>query len=269
MSRPSEQHELAVEAVRELYDSTDGALFALAFGEQIHLGGFNASMQLAELAGIRGGSGADLCCCYGAGMRFLRRYRDVETMIGVDISPEVLRQGAERCAADGIANVEYRCEDACATSIPSDSLDFVWSEDAWCYVGDKDRLIREAVRVVRPGGVIAFTDWVEGAGLSDDERGFLLGGMNFPNLNTQQDYTQLLEQAGCNILVAEDTSLFSRQLDLVVEMLDTQYRWDALRLTSFDQDRVDLVVQGLRLIAEWGRAGKVSQSRIVARVGQA
>jgi SAM-dependent methyltransferase len=31
-----------------------------------------------------------------------------------------------------------------------------WSEDAWCYVADKPKLIAEAVRMVRPGGVIAF-----------------------------------------------------------------------------------------------------------------
>ena len=28
--------------------------------------------------------------------------------------------------------------------------------------GDKKRLIAEAARLVKPGGTIAFTDWVEG-----------------------------------------------------------------------------------------------------------
>ena len=50
------------------------------------------------------------------------------------------------------------------------SADFVWGEDAWCYVTDKPKLIAEAARVVKSGGTIAFTDWVEGpAGLTDAE----------------------------------------------------------------------------------------------------
>ena len=42
-------------------------------------------MDLAERAGIGAGmSGIDLCCCNGAGMRFLLRFRGVERMTGVD-----------------------------------------------------------------------------------------------------------------------------------------------------------------------------------------
>jgi SAM-dependent methyltransferase len=48
--------------------------------------------------------------------------------------------------------------------------DFIWGEDAWCYVTDKPKLIAEAERLVRGGGVIAFADWVEGpTGLSMGE----------------------------------------------------------------------------------------------------
>ena len=31
--------------------------------------------------------------------------------------------------------------DASATGLPGGEADFVWGEDAWCYVVDKDRLI--------------------------------------------------------------------------------------------------------------------------------
>jgi hypothetical protein len=36
----------------------------LIFGQQIHIGGMKASIELAEMAGIGAGlSGIDLCCC--------------------------------------------------------------------------------------------------------------------------------------------------------------------------------------------------------------
>tara|TARA_Y100000294_G_scaffold171829_1_gene185785 strand:+ start:217 stop:1029 length:813 start_codon:yes stop_codon:yes gene_type:complete len=261
----SEDHRNAIDAVRELYDGAEGALFGLIFGEQIHLGGFNASTTLADDAGIRGGSGVDLCCGYGAGMRLLSRYRDVESMIGIDISPEVQNVGRQRCVEDGITNIEFRCEDACATSIASSSVDFVWSEDAWCYVPDKDLLIGEAVRIVKPGGAIAFTDWVEGSDLAAGEREFLMAGMRFPGLETMDGYVGLLQSAGCDVVHAQDTGTFNLHLKVIADMLDTQLRWDALRKVSFDAAQVDLIVDGLKLIAEWGNLGKVLQARIVAR----
>ena len=61
--------------------------------------------------------------------------------------------------------------DACATGLPGGAADFVWGEDAWCYVVDKDRLIGEAARLVKAGGTIAFTDWIEGRGAADRRRG--------------------------------------------------------------------------------------------------
>jgi SAM-dependent methyltransferase len=198
-------------------------------------------------------------------MRFLSKYREIESIVGVDISSAVVEKGRARCEEEGITNVEFRCEDACKSTILSDSADFVWGEDAWCYVPDKSLLIKEAVRIVRPGGTIAFTDWVDGVCLADSEREFLYTGMRFPNLETRDGYSRLLEENGCEVVVEEDTGLFGRQVSLVAEMLDTQFRWDALRLTSFDEERVDLVVQALRIISEWGAAGKIEQARMVAR----
>ncbi len=267
MSGPDADARVTAEAVRELYDSSAGELFALIYGEQIHLGGFKASMDLADAAGIRGGRGVDLCCNTGAGMRFLSRYRQVESITGVDISPSVVERGRARCEEDGITNVEFVLGDARESGLPAASADFVWGEDGWCYVPDKPQLIKEAVRILRPGGTIAFTDWVEGDDLADSEREFLSAGMRFPDLETREGYRRLLEENGCSVVLAEDSGLFSKQMGLAAEMLDTQYRWDALRVTSFDTERVEATVQGLRMMSAWGAAGKLEQARIVARKG--
>ena len=57
MPSDKQGHSVAREAVRDIYDGPEGDLFALVFGEQIHLGGFDASVALAEAAAIRGGEG--------------------------------------------------------------------------------------------------------------------------------------------------------------------------------------------------------------------
>ena len=42
------------------------------------------------------------------------------------------------------------------------SADFVYSKDAWCYMPDKQQIIDQAARIVKPGGKVMFTDWNRG-----------------------------------------------------------------------------------------------------------
>ncbi len=84
-------------------------------------------------------------------------------MTGVDATPAMIQLGRRRNADEGLADkISFVEGDACATGLPSGHFDFVWGEDAWCYVEDKLRLITEAARLVKPDGKIAFTDWMEG-----------------------------------------------------------------------------------------------------------
>jgi len=53
---------ISLEDVQAVYDGAEGDLWELVMGEQIHIGGFVSSMDLAERAGIGGGmTGVDLC----------------------------------------------------------------------------------------------------------------------------------------------------------------------------------------------------------------
>ena len=162
---------IGLENVREVYNGPEGNLWELVMGEQIHIGGFSSSMDLAERAGVGPGmKGIDLCCCNGAGMRFLVRFRHVESMFGVDATRTVVNRCRERCLMEGLGSrIDVMLADACESGLPDGEANFVWGEDAWCYVVDKPKLISEAVRLVKPGGTIACTDWVEGAaGLTDE-----------------------------------------------------------------------------------------------------
>jgi ubiquinone/menaquinone biosynthesis C-methylase UbiE len=151
--------------VQAVYDGPEGDLWELVTGEQIHIGGLASSLELADHAAIEAGSrGVDLCCCNGAGMRFLVRFRNVEHMTGVDATERVVTRGRERTEREGLsAQIGFVVSEATQTGLPDAAADFVWGEDAWCYVEDKRGLIAEAVRLVHPGGTLAFTDWLAGS----------------------------------------------------------------------------------------------------------
>lgn len=254
--------------VQAVYNGPEGRLWELIMGQQIHIGGLRSSMDLAAKAEIKPGmTGVDLCCCSGAGMRFLTRFCKVAHMIGVDATETVLRQGRCRNEAESLADqISFIQADVCQTGLPSASVDFVWGEDAWCYVVDKPRLIAEAARLVKPGGVIAVTDWVEGpTGLSDAEADRSLAFMKFPNILGISEYTDLLAQQGCQVVMAQDTGRFASYVELYIHMLDMQLTYDALKILGFNQPLMQAMAIEMQFLGELAREGKIAQGLFVAR----
>ena len=254
--------------VQAVYGGPEGDLWELVMGQQIHVGGFRSSMDLAEKAGIAPGtSGVDLCCCNGAGMRFLVRFRNVARMHGVDATQTVIERGINRCKAEGLFDrITFTLADACNTGLPGASADFVWGEDAWCYVVDKKRLIAEAVRLLKPGGIVAFTDWLEGrTRLIDGESERFLQFMKFPNVLDIESYASLLEITGCDVIAAEDTGRFAPYVDLYLNMLNMQLTYDALRIIGFDVHMMEALGAEMNFMRDLAHAGKVVQGLFVAR----
>jgi SAM-dependent methyltransferase len=252
--------------VQAVYGGSEGRLWELVMGQQIHLGGFHSSMDLAEKAEIGAGTrGVDLCCCTGAGMRFLVRFRNVAHMCGVDATEAMIRLGCQRSEEEGLADrTHFVLADACQTGLPSQNADFVWGEDAWCYVADKRALLAEAARLVKPGGRIAFTDWIEGpAGLTDAEAERYLRFMKFPNVLNLDEYRSLLEHNGCEVLHAEDTGRFAPCADLYLKMLDMQLTGDALRIINFDLELLQALDAELHFVRDLACAGKIAQGLFV------
>ena len=203
-------------------------------------------------------------------MRFLVRFCHVAGMQGVDATPKVVERGRQRCQAAGLdQKISFTLADVCASGLPSASVDFVWGEDAWCYVADKTMLIAEAARLVIPGGLIAFTDWVEGpAGLSEQEAERFLAFMKFPNIQDLKGYKDLLTANGCQVQVAENTGRFAPYADLYLDMLNKQLTYDALRIIGFNMELMQAMGGEMVFMQQLAHAGKIAQGIFIARKKQ-
>ena len=96
---------ISLKDVKNVYNGPEGRLWELIMGEQIHIGGLVSSMDLAKKANIEAGTnGIDLCCCNGAGMRFLVGLQNIAKMTGVDAAETVVELGRQRCASEGLAD---------------------------------------------------------------------------------------------------------------------------------------------------------------------
>ena len=191
------------------YDEPTLAWSLRSVGPHLHPGGEEATVLLAQRAASHGfpvgSSVLDLGSGLGAPARFLAR-RFQSTVVGIDIERE------SHLAARAAANAEglvQRCPlllgVAEALPFAAAAFDVVWSQDALCHM-HKEAAIREVSRVLRPGGLLAFSDWIARDDLTAQQLSEMERVWSFPSLLRVAEYVALLEANSLELLLAEDVT---------------------------------------------------------------
>ena len=173
--------------------------------DQDHYGGTAANDALAKCAHIGSGTKVvDLCAGLGGPARYLaHRYGAFVT--GVELTPARVEGAAELTQRVGLSSQVKVVEgDVTALPLPDASQDAVVSQEALFHVPDLGRALREAHRVLRPGGRIAFTDWIAHEPLSAADKQLLWDGMAAATLINIDQHADLLRSAGFEIELIED-----------------------------------------------------------------
>jgi arsenite methyltransferase len=136
----------------------------------------------------------------GAGADVLisaRRVGPTGRAVGVDMTDEMLELARQSAAEAGAANVEFRKGTIEALPLPDASVDVVISNCVINLSADKPQVLREAARVLRPGGRFAVSDVIadpdmDPATRADMEQwtGCIAGAL------TREEFDQALTGAG-------------------------------------------------------------------------
>lgn len=175
--------------------------------DQDHFGGAQANDVLATSARIdRTCHVLDPCCGLGGPARYLAHNYGCR-VTGVDLT-ESRVQGARRFTEMvGLETlVTYRMANALDLPNEDDHFDVVFSQESFCHIPDKQRLISECVRVLKPGGRIAFTDIVATEKTDKVTRDRLQREMAFFDLATRPEYENILKGVGCRDVQTSDQS---------------------------------------------------------------
>ena len=100
----------------------------------------------------------------------MRRLRATRTVVGVDMTDEMLERARAGANEAGLHHVRFENADINSLPIDSGSVDVVISNGVLNLASDKSSLFTELYRVVRPGGRMQFADIIVGRELSEDIR---------------------------------------------------------------------------------------------------
>src|SRR3989304_2623024 len=150
--------DVSLEDVQQVYDGPVGKLWELLMGEEIHVGGVQETDILAGKAQIKKHSRVlDVCSALGGPARHLAQKFGCQ-VTGLDATKTMFNEAVTRTEAMNLSGqVDFKLGDALEMPFANESFDVVWGQDAWCYVTDKKRLVKECHRVLKPHGTIAFT----------------------------------------------------------------------------------------------------------------
>jgi SAM-dependent methyltransferase len=144
-------------------DSTVDFLEALWGDGYLSPGGPEEVARILDGLELAGRTVLDIGCGSGGITVSLARDYGAANVIGIDVEAPVCAKARARAAAAGLADrVEIRQVSPGPLPLPDASIDLVFSKDSIVHIPDKAALAREALRVLRPGGWFAASDWLIG-----------------------------------------------------------------------------------------------------------
>ncbi len=188
---------------RGLYDADAGAgAPEAALSASLGCGVPTAVAELHEgetVLDLGSGAGADVLIS-------ARRVGPKGKAIGLDMTDEMLELARRNAAETGVGNVEFRKGYLEDMPLADETVDVIISNCVINLSGDKARVLREAARVLRPGGRFAVSDVVADPELDEQTRsevsawtGCVAGAL------TEREFRAALEGAGLEDIEIRET----------------------------------------------------------------
>jgi SAM-dependent methyltransferase len=138
-----------------------------------------------------------------------RRVGPTGKAYGLDMTDDMLTLARENQRKAGVQNVEFLKGEIEDIPLPDNSVDVIISNCVINLSGDKDKVLREAFRVLKPGGRFAVSDVVtRGAVPEEVRKSILLWVGCVAGALQEEEYTAKLSAAGFAAVEIEPTRVY-------------------------------------------------------------
>jgi SAM-dependent methyltransferase len=204
----------------------------------LHPGGLELTRELAQLCKIGdGGAVLDLAAGTGETACFLAEQFGAH-VIGVDLSEEMIRRAEAKARVRAPTLLKFQRADASHLPFADAAFDVAICECTLCLF-DKEKVLSEMARVVKPGGRVGMHDlcWKESA--SEDLRR-TLSEIEGEQPETLEGWSRLFRHAGLMNIIAVDKS------DLIAAWMGESRK---------QLGQIGQAVLTLKIIRRWGIRG--------------
>ncbi len=202
---------------KEYYDGPADVIYKHIWQDNIHMGTWDApdvsfaqamertNQIMAEKGSIaRGEYVLDSGCGYGATARYLARQVGCR-VVGINISAKELQLAAARAQEAGLdEECTFEYGDFHRLDYADQTFDVVFSQEAFLHGADKEQIVREAYRVLKPKGRFVFSDLIVREKTPADVRRRIYERLHTPQMWDAPEYAAALRDAGFVVTVEED-----------------------------------------------------------------
>jgi len=232
--------------------------------DQDHFGGLAATDALARHAKINESTHVlDLCCGLGGPARYLAYHHGCR-VTGVDMNTDRLAGAVRLTERTKLEDrVLFHHANALQTGLADETFDVIVSQEAFCHIPDKKTLITECVRLLKPGGRIVYTDIVARNTMTNEIRSRLENEMAFSELSTLEQYRNLFEGKGCQMVEVED--LADDWAQILIDRLAMYRSLKEQTVSSFGLAHFQKWDRTYSFFVDLYRSGELGGGRFVAR----
>lgn len=277
MSNTTDQDVVARAEAYYDSDDADNFYYRIWGGEDIHIGLYDdastpireASRRTVErmatyLEGLPPDShGIDLGAGYGGAARYLtENFGFKVTCLNLSrVQNNRNREfNAERGLSEKIDVIDGNFEEV---PCPDDSFAFIWSQDSFLHSGKRAQIFREMDRLLKPGGIVVFTDPMQQDGLSRDELAPVLARIHLDDMGSVPRYEAYAQELGWEKVAHEP---MPEQLVNHYGRVKQELEKNEDDIRPYVQpDYVERMKTGLDHWVSFGKAGKLDWGILVFR----